>query len=136
MLTGHSQGGITAAALAADADFTREFNVTHVVTGGSPIATFDIPDDVHVLSLGHVQDPVPRLEGRQNPARATWLTVHRDVSDEVEDPMTAHQGRRYRVTGEAVDASDDPSLTQFVEGAAVFLTGDGQVRDYGVRRAP
>lgn len=37
MLSGHSQGGMIAAALAADAGFTDRFNVTNVVTFGSPV---------------------------------------------------------------------------------------------------
>jgi hypothetical protein len=51
MLVGHSQGGMTAAALAADPAFRRRFNVTQVVTAGAPIARFDVPAGVQVLAV-------------------------------------------------------------------------------------
>jgi pimeloyl-ACP methyl ester carboxylesterase len=44
MLMGHSQGGITAMALAADDAVRAEFDVTTVFTGGSPAGRFDLPD--------------------------------------------------------------------------------------------
>ena len=65
MLVGHSQGGMQAAALSGDPDFG--YNVTHVVTAGSPVATSGIPDDVSVLSLENTGDVVPLLDGEQNP---------------------------------------------------------------------
>ncbi len=138
MLTGHSQGGITAAALAADPSFTREFHVTHVVTAGSPIARIAVPDDVQVLSLEHERDPVPRLEGEANPERAGWTTVRRDHTNPAQGrvPIAAHGAQTYIETGEVVDASTDPSITSFRESASAFWTGDGSVRDYSVRRQP
>ncbi len=136
MLTGHSQGGITAAALAADPAFTREFHVTHVVTAGSPIARIDVPDTVQVLSMEHDRDPIARLEGEPNPERANWTTVRRDHSDltQGEVPIAAHAAQSYIETGEVVDSSTDPSITRFRESASAFWTGDGAVHDYSIRR--
>ena len=138
MLTGHSQGGITAAALAADPAFSEGFNLTHVVTGGAPIARMDIPEDVDVLSLEHDRDPVARLDGETNPDRSNWTTVRRDHHEaaEGEVPMAAHGGLAYQSTGLLVDASADPSLRAFRESAAGFWTGEGTVRDYSIRRQP
>ncbi|MBM6404942.1 hypothetical protein JQN72_11885 [Phycicoccus sp. CSK15P-2] len=75
LLVGHSQGGIHAAALAADPAFTARHRVTHVLTSGAPVGVFPVPEDVRVLSVEHVDDPVPRLDLTPNPARPTWVTV-------------------------------------------------------------
>jgi hypothetical protein len=138
MLTGHSQGGITAAALAADPSFTAEFEVTHVVTAGAPIARIPVPPDVRVLALEHERDPVARLEGEENPDRAHWVTVTADRHTEELGRTAAavHGGQAYVATAAEVDASDDPSLVAYREGAAAFTTGEGTVTDYRVRRTP
>ncbi len=75
LLVGHSQGGILAAALAADAGFRARHRVTHVVTTGSPVGVFAVPRSVRVLSVEHADDPVPTLDLTPNPARPSWLTV-------------------------------------------------------------
>ncbi len=62
MLSGHSQGGMIAAALAADGSFTGRFNVTNVVTFGSPVDSAPIPSRIDVLALQHAGDPVPRVD--------------------------------------------------------------------------
>lgn len=113
-VAGHSQGGIVAASIAADP--TNGLNVTNVVTGGSPIANMDIPDDVSVLSIEHVQDPVHHLDGNPNAAGPSWTTVTRDVDGHSEvtpgDPFSAHHGSLYADTGALVDeqAGSDPAL--------------------------
>jgi pimeloyl-ACP methyl ester carboxylesterase len=135
MLSGHSQGGIIAAALAASPSFRRRFHVTRLVTSGAPIARFAIPSSVRVLSLEHEQDIVPRLEGESNPDRPTWVTVRRDVSGEVRDPITAHDRMLYAETARAAEASDDPSLVSWRRGDDVFFREGGQLREYAVGRA-
>jgi hypothetical protein len=154
MLTGHSQGGITAASLAADSTFRDQFSVRSVVTGGSPIARFDIPSTVSVLSLEHVQDAVPMLEGRENPARANWVSVERtlpekahqvaDTSDMYDEPVPAREFQKYgpegspprRVTiGPGVGAAhgtdvyaDTGALVDASEDVSVQRWLDGQSR--------
>lgn len=61
-LVGHSQGGMTAAALAASAEFRAQFNVTNVLAYGSPIDSTRIPDNIHTLALQHPNDVVPRVD--------------------------------------------------------------------------
>jgi len=75
LLVGHSQGGILAAALASDPTFTRRHHVTHVVTTGSPIGLFPVPEATRVLSVERDDDPVPRLDLSPNPDRLSWVTV-------------------------------------------------------------
>ncbi|MBT2596048.1 GPI inositol-deacylase [Arthrobacter sp. ISL-72] len=62
MLSGHSQGGMIAVALAADGSFTDRFNVTNVVTYGSPVDSAPVPATIDVLALQHAGDPVPKLD--------------------------------------------------------------------------
>lgn len=113
-LAGHSQGGIVAASLAADPG--NGLNVTTVVTGGSPVANMAVPDDVTVVSIEHVQDPVHHLDGNPNPGGPNWTTVVRDVDGHSQvtagDPFSAHHGALYADTGALVDeqASTDPAL--------------------------
>ncbi|MGG5259127.1 hypothetical protein [Phycicoccus avicenniae] len=75
LLVGHSQGGIHAAALAADPAFRARHRVTHVVTTGAPVGVFAVPGTVRVLSVEHADDPVPTLDLTPNPARPSWLTL-------------------------------------------------------------
>ncbi|MFJ4287889.1 hypothetical protein ACIPY0_19775 [Paenarthrobacter nicotinovorans] len=62
MLSGHSQGGMIATALASDSGFTDRFNVTNVVTYGSPVDSAPIPSSIDVLALQHSGDPVPKVD--------------------------------------------------------------------------
>lgn len=62
MLAGHSQGGMTAAAIAADPAFVAEHNVTNLMTFGSPIDSTHVAPGVDVLELQHSGDAVPRLD--------------------------------------------------------------------------
>jgi hypothetical protein len=138
MLTGHSQGGITAAALASDPAFRAEFAVASVLTGGSPISRFDIPHSVSVLSLEHRQDAVTMLEGRGNPDRANWVTVTRDLEavDGGQPPVStvgeAHGTGPYAETGAMVDTSEDPSVRTWREQADNFFTGGATVTRWDV----
>ena len=115
MLVGHSQGGMQAAALAADPDFG--YDVTHVVTAGAPVATSGVPDDVTVLSLENTGDLVPLLDGEPNPATAHHTTVQADVHS---GSFGAHDGQNHAVDtyesiAKSVDASSDPSLEAVVD---------------------
>ncbi|WEV77867.1 hypothetical protein O9K63_14925 [Janibacter cremeus] len=142
LLGGRSQGGLTAAALAADPHFRRRFRVTHVVTAGAPVAGLDVPDDVSVLSLEHTEDPVAGLDGADNSDREDWVTVERRVADLLgpDDGATdAHATELYAQTARLVDESDDPSLAAWRAGADAFLDGEGGdpvVIDYAVERVP
>ncbi|MBD8062475.1 hypothetical protein [Oceanitalea stevensii] len=139
-LAGHSQGGIVAAALAADPG--NGLHVTQVVTGGSPVAGMDVPDDVAVLSIEHTQDPVPRLDGSPNPGSPGWTTVTRDVdgADGVTagSPISAHGGGVYADTAALVSAqaADDPALALALQGLetqfAQVRDGEAQVFQYDV----
>lgn len=145
LLAGHSQGGIVAAALAADPSFRQRQRVTHVVASGAPIARMPVPREVSVLALEHRQDAVPRLEGERNADRRGWVTVTRDLrASEVPTASAAHTASAshaatgYRDTAALVDASRSVSVGQWRSGAAPFLAGEANgpptVRDFVVER--
>ncbi|ANP73931.1 hypothetical protein [Cryobacterium arcticum] len=143
MLQGFSLGGITAGQMAADP--TLNYNITNIVTGGSPIANFDIPADVQVLALEFDEDPVAKLDGNNNPDSANWSTVHaaapslptdKGVPVGIGGEQGAHNADRYALTGAEVDASTDPSITAWTDSAGNFF-GTGQpttTTDYGAKR--
>lgn len=135
MLAGHSQGGITAASMAADPGFRSRYDVRSVVTGGSPIGRFDLPEEVSVLSLEHEQDIVPMLDGAANPDRPHWVTVRRDLPPGAtdEEPVLASHGTdRYLTTAELVDSSTDPSIEAWRQANADFLTGKATPTRYQI----
>jgi len=144
MVAGHSQGGLTAAALAADPAVRAEFTITHVVTAGSPIDGIAVPDDVRVLSLEHTGDLVPALDGTDAEGSAHRTVVTRDVAaspawaaEVARDPVAAHGWAEYVDTARLVDASDDPALQSFTRSAAPFLDAPGstvEVFDYRAER--
>lgn len=125
MLVGHSQGGMVAAQAARDAgtaDF--DFHVTHVVTAGSPVARAGVPESVQVLALENATDLVPRLDGRANDDDPHVTTVTFDLQHG--DVGRNHGLDAYRVGAEAVDRSDDPSITAYLAGADAFLVAPGE----------
>ena len=66
-LYGHSQGGITVSNVAADPSIQDRYNITTVLTAGSPTAGADIPDDVHALHVENAGDAVPGLDAAPTP---------------------------------------------------------------------
>lgn len=99
-LIGHSQGGIVAAAIAADAQDT--YVVDHVVTAGSPIANHPIPERTWVTSIEMEDELVAALDGAANPAIPTWLTVRGSLTtsdDELANGVeVATTSDRYEIT--------------------------------------
>ncbi len=144
LLAGHSQGGIAAASLASDPATRAEFDITNVVTAGSPVARFDIPDDVEVLSIEHAQDAVPRLDGEPNPDRVNWVTVVRDPTglrdqgEVVDSTGAVHHGTVYAQTAALLDVSSDPSVAGVRAGLEPFLARPGPVvyQDFDLTRRP
>ena len=113
MFMGHSQGGIVAAALAADAQ-TAKYDVRGVLTYGSPVGRIDIPEGIKVLSVEHLQDPVPRTDGTEGPDTVDRTTVFREPSvRELEElspnaPLTvtdAHSAEVYLTTVQLIEAA-------------------------------
>ena len=132
LLVGHSQGGLIAAALAADPAVRREFSIRRVLTSGAPIASVPIPDDVRVLSIEHTDDLVPQLDGSANRDRENWITVTTAASTvdlstaDRAEPLLVHRIELYSRTAERIDRSADLSLRHWRAGLAPFLDEPGR----------
>jgi hypothetical protein len=137
MLVGHSLGGMTAAALAADPAFRNRFNVTQVVTAGAPIARFKVPAGVQVLAVENRNDVVPTLDGADNPDRANVTTL----------TFSANKGTvgdNHSLGGTYVPAAaglppGDPSYAAWRESARGFLDPANQTSTtdtYAITREP
>jgi hypothetical protein len=111
LLVGHSMGGMEAAAILGQGS---DFDVTHVVTAGSPTAQVPaFPAGTHVLSLEHVGDVVPLTDGEPNPDSVQQATVTFDDHG-VGGLVGAHGYDHYVAGAAAVDASADPSVQEQV----------------------
>ena len=109
MLVGHSQGGMVSTSLAADPDFTRHFNVQHVVTAGAPTAQVpDLPAGTSALHFENRGDAVPLLDGEDNPDEPHRTTVRFDQG--TSDVGGNHGIDRYVEGAKAADASDNGSI--------------------------
>lgn len=62
MLMGHSQGGMVAGELVTDPSFTDQYNVTHLITEGSPNDSRAIPPGIQTLAVEHTNDIVPQVD--------------------------------------------------------------------------
>jgi hypothetical protein len=126
MLVGHSQGGIVAAQTASDLANSSEFNISHVVTAGSPIGRIDIPDGVQVLSLENAHDVVPHLDGTSNPDTANHVTV---TFESPNGDIGHNHGLEdsYKPAAGVLDHSRNASLAAFRDSADTFFAtkGDG-----------
>jgi ElaB/YqjD/DUF883 family membrane-anchored ribosome-binding protein len=132
MLAGHSQGGMTAMALAGSAAVTSRFAITHVLTAGAPVAAMGSRPGIQVLSVEHSTDVVPALDGSDNPDTPDRTTVKRDLSESADPAERAaglsvagsHDVDLYAQTLDLVDAdaAQDPSLTAWREsvGSTIF----------------
>lgn len=138
LLAGHSQGGMVAVEVAARAHRTGEFDITHVVTAGSPIARTvgSLPDTVDVLALENSTDVVPHADAAANPDRRNVTTVTFRAGDgtirgdHALDPS-------YEDGALLVDASAARALSDFRDRASGFLTGGSAVtHTYLVGRRP
>ncbi len=123
LLVGHSLGGMEAAAILGQGG--DGFNVTHVVTAGSPTAQLDgFPAGSHVLSLEHQGDVVPLVDGAPNPDSPQQATVTFD--DDPTGVLDAHGYDHYVAGAAATDASADPSVQEQLTSLHVHgFLGDG-----------
>jgi hypothetical protein len=137
MLVGHSQGGMVSTSLAADPEFTRHFNVEHVVTAGSPTAQVtDLPDSTHAIHFENRGDAVPLLDGEDNPDEPNRTTVKFDEGSS--DIGDNHGLDHYAHGAAAADASSNGSIqdeiTRMHEDGYLGSGTSGPVVSYQVTR--
>lgn len=80
-LYGHSQGGIVVTRLAGDPGVAEHYNVTTLLTAGSPVGGIDLPDSVSALHLENGGDAVPSLDAAPNPGSPHRITVSVNTTD-------------------------------------------------------
>lgn len=135
MLTGHSQGGIVAMALASSPEFARRFRVTHVVTTGAPVAMFAAPPSVQSLHFEHTEDIVPALDLKANGNAANQTTFSHSISQSPEPRMrqlgqellSAHSLEGYAATAELAESGVSTSVDAFVASASGFFAPGAEV---------
>ena len=137
LMVGHSEGGLVAVNAARRAAATGEFRVRQVVTAGAPLGLIagSVPAGVNVLALETDGDVVPHLDGAENPDRLniTTVTAHRRYGDVIANHRL---DETYLAAVRDVDASDDPSVRDYVRRLAGFLTASTvRTQAYQITRA-
>lgn len=143
--TGYSQGGATAALLAASGDFAT----AGLATFGAPAGEIIVPESVPTVMVEHTDDLVPALGGAQKNSDA--VIIQRDVFGGRELPDTelvpAHDLRYYAETARLMDSARSDqivgaaqSLESFARGATTvtstaFTFARGTAGDRGVTSA-
>lgn len=124
MLVGHSQGGIVAAA-ATDDLIGSGYNVTQVVTAGSPVGRIDVPDNVRMLSLENSGDIIPHLDAADNPDGPNRTTV---TFDNQSGTIGGNHGLgdNYVDAAEQLGSSTDPSVRTYLDSTGAFTGGTAE----------
>ena len=136
LLVGHSQGGMVAMTVAKELAGRGTFNVTNVITAGSPVAHITVPRSVHVLAIENDGDFVPHLDGATNPDRTNLTTV--TVHHEHDGILDNHDVTKSYLPGAGdIDASNNPSVRSYLAAISGFLTGSRvQTKVFSVQRQP
>jgi hypothetical protein len=136
MLVGHSQGGLVAVTTARDAVASGEFDVTHVVTAGSPVGRTagSLPGRVRLLALENARDVVPHLDGLANPDRANVTTASSERGDGTVLGDHDIDGSYVPVAAD-VQASRSGSVRDFLGSARTYFQATGvETHTYQVQR--
>lgn len=131
MLSGHSQGGMIAAALAADPAFMARYNVTNVMAYGSPIDSTAIPPSVDVIAFAHQNDVVPQLDLGGQRTNGTALPPA-GVQVSLPNPAAAHDvvgNHDYNAYADSIAAAESNptgAAAEYARSASTqqFLTDD------------
>lgn len=119
LLTGYSQGGATAAILAASGDY----QVHGVLSVGGNTGQVPIPADIPTVLVEHTDDLVPAAGGVQRNEHAVLVERQAMAGRElpVDKVVPAHHLEFYQETAQLMDAAGSDQLT----GAAAAFDGFG-----------
>ena len=120
VLTGHSQGGMIALALGA----SHDFDVTAIITVGTPVGAIPDVTDVPTIHIVHPEDPVPSFGGLINPQSSTWVIP----VDGNEKFFAAHHRQSYEPSAGELDDLHDPRIDAL--RSQIQSAGVGVRRDY------
>lgn len=127
LLTGHSGGGIHAAAAAADPAFLADVNVKMIVIAGSPAKNSRIGEGISVLDLQNENDIVTALDFGPPAPDNHWVTVTSHRPPIAEDYSLgevlaqAHSLENYMDDAAALDQSDEPAMAASGDKLRSFL---------------
>ncbi|WP_150117202.1 hypothetical protein [Arthrobacter sp. ERGS1:01] len=125
MITGHSGGGIHAAAAAADPAFLADVNVKMIVIAGAPDKNQHVAAGIDVLDLENGNDIVPAADFGPSPATGTWVTAtsHRpgNGSEGLKAFGDAHDLDNYLADARALQTVDDPAIQGSRNAINAFL---------------
>lgn len=133
LITGHSGGGIHAAAAVASPAFLADVNVKMITIAGSPAGNLPVRSNIDVLDLGNDADIVTSADYRPPPNTSKWVTVtsHRpgiaDGKGFVEVSMQAHDLNNYIQDAKAMEESNDPAIVGSREALSKFLGGGATI---------
>jgi len=134
VFTGHSQGGLIAATLAASGDY----NVRGVVAIGAPTAHVDVPASIPMIAIEHTDDLVPALSGMRTDT--STIVVERRAfapgADLGDSPLPPHEKSAYRATAALVDRAHNDQVREAIR--AMSYRGDATVTttSYLAERVP
>lgn len=116
LFVGHSQGGLIAANIAANAQ-KQNYKVAGLITFGSPLGQLANQIKVPTIALEHSNDLVPKLALKANPLMANWVTVIREAKTEdgIGALADAHELGEYQKTAQLADKSQDVGVQRVRE---------------------
>lgn len=131
LLVGYSLGGIVAGEIAA----SKQFDVTGVITIGSPVGQLHMPSHVPVLSIQHNNDPVPAATGATNPLTSNWATASKEfVLRPGESTISAHKLESYEQTLVEVDDSKIAGVSRIRDLILSQIQGSPTAQNYAITR--
>ncbi len=129
-VVGFSQGGLVAMRMAADPVLRSRYNITTVVTAGSPVGHLPTPAETEVLHLEHLEDPIIGLDGTSNPEEAARTTVSRSLATGATGelrfeipPGESHSIGEYVETARLAMETEEASVTHLSERLAAITGG-------------
>jgi len=134
VFTGHSQGGLIAATLAASGDY----DVRGVVAIGAPTAHVDVPASIPMIAIEHTDDLVPALSGMRTD-NAAILVERRAFAPGAElgdSPLPPHEKSAYRVTAALVDEAHDDQVREAIRSMSYRGEATVTTSSYLAERVP
>lgn len=132
MLVGHSLGGIAASNLAQDPAFNGgQYNVTHVISAGSPVDGKDVPagSGTQPISIVNDRDMVPALDGRGAGSPSDPAGGRQEYRYSSPDQFPDSHGidvYRGALAGEyGAVGPDGRPLGEYLDGQLYYYTGGG-----------
>lgn len=120
VITGHSQGGLIALAVAAK----REFDVEAIITVGTPVGVVPDVSDIPIVHIIHPEDPVPAAGGLIDPRSSTWVIP----VDGDKRLFEAHHKDAYTQSAATLDDATEDRLDALRQ--AIQASGVGVGRNY------